>query len=93
MDRMTELKKEKIRCLLKDKDTYIPSHRYCDYRWVPPEQFADVSFYIYGDKVGFIEFLENEVRVTVVNNSAVVTALRTMFDLYWNTSLLKQSEN
>lgn len=89
MKRMIALKKENFRILLRDQDVYLPCINYCEYRWVPPEQFADVSLYIYGDKVGFVEFTEHDVRVTVVENQAVTDALRKMFDLAWSNALLK----
>lgn len=89
MKRIAELKRENFRVLLRDQDTYLPCINYCDYKWVPSEQFADVSLYIYGDKVGFVEFTENDVRVTVVDNKAVTEAIRKMFDLAWDKALLR----
>ncbi len=89
MKRMAALKQERLRVLLRNDDYYLPSSGYCEYRWVPPEQFADVSLYIYGNKSGFIEFMENDVRVTVVENAAVTEALRKMFELSWNNSSIK----
>lgn len=89
MKRMIDLKHEKFKVLLSMDDTNITSIEYCDYRWIPPEQFADVSFYIYGDKVGFVEFTEHDVRVTVVDNQAVTDALRRMFDLAWDNASLR----
>lgn len=89
MKRMSELKCDNLRVLLRDQDTYLPCLNYCDYKWVPSEQFADVSLYIYGNKVGFVEFTENDVRVTVVDNKAVTEAIRKMFDLAWDKALLR----
>lgn len=89
MKRMADLKIPNLRVLMRDQDTYLPSINYCEYRWVPAEQFADVSLYIYGDKVGFVEFTEHDVRVTVVDNQAVSDALRKMFDLAWENALLQ----
>jgi hypothetical protein len=74
---------------LRNDDDYLPSSAYCEYRWVPPEQFADVALYIFGDKSGFIEFMENDVRVTVVENGAVTESLRKMFELAWGLASLK----
>ena len=87
MKRISELKREKFRVLLNIEDTNISSINYCDYRWVTLDQFSDVSFYIYGDKVGFVEFTEHDVRVTVVDNQAVAEALRKMFNLSWEKAL------
>lgn len=89
MKRMIDLKLEKLRVLLSAEDMNISSVNYCDYRWVPTEQFANVSFYIYGDKVGFVEFTEHDVCVTVVDNYAVTEALRKMFNLTWENALTR----
>jgi len=80
--RMTQLK-TKLRVLMKKHDLHLTSTAYCEYRWVPEEQFADVSLYIYGDKVAFIEFQERNVTVTVVDSKAVTDCLRKMFELSW----------
>lgn len=84
--RMAQLDKVKLRVLMKEQDTHLTSTAYCEYRWVPKEQFADVSLYIYGSKVAFIEFLEADVTVTIVDNEAVTEAIRKMFELAWSTA-------
>jgi transcriptional regulator with XRE-family HTH domain len=81
--RMTELENVRLRVLMKEQDTYLTSTTYCSYRWVPLERFADVSFYIYGDKYAYVEFFEHDVTVTVVENQSVAIAQRKMFDLAW----------
>lgn len=83
MKRMAALKKLKLHVLVRENDTHLTSTAYCEYKWVPQEQFADVSLYIYGDKVAFIEFSERDVTVTVVENRAVTESQRKMFDLAW----------
>lgn len=86
MNRMSKLKQHKVRALLKAHDSYDSSSSYTEYRWVAEDTFADVSFYIYGDKVAFIEFLENTVVVTVVDNQAVANSHRKMFDVAWSVA-------
>ena len=81
--RMAKLETVKIRVLMKENDVHLTSTAYCEYRWVPEERFADVSFYIYGDKVAFIEFSEHDVNVTVVESMSVTVAIRKMSELYW----------
>lgn len=83
MNRMAKLKVRAVRALLRDTDTYSSSSAYTEYRWVSEDRFAEVSFYLYGDKAAFIEFLENDVIVTVVDSPVVTLAQRKMFDLAW----------
>lgn len=83
-NRMAKLKHSKFRVLVQKMDLHLVSTAYCEYRWVPPEQFANVSLYIYGDKTAFIEFSSNDVFATIVSNKAVTDSMRKMFDLAWN---------
>lgn len=86
--RMSRLKASKLRVLVRHMDMHLTSTTYCEYRWVSEDQFADVSLYIYGNKSAFVEFMDNDVRVTVVSNKAVTDTLRKMFELTWiNASL------
>lgn len=74
----------KLRVLVRENDTHLTSTAYCEYRWVPKEDFADVSLYLYGDKSALIEFTERDVHVTLVENKAVTNSLRKMFELGWS---------
>lgn len=71
---------------MKERDLHLTSTAYCEYRWVPEQRFADVSLYIYGDKVAFIEFSERDVTVTVAESKAVTEAQRKMFELAWENA-------
>jgi hypothetical protein len=64
--------------------------RYAIYKWAPNAQFSDVSLYLYGDKVAFIEFLENDVVVTVVESETVTQSLRKMFEAVWSLALTSE---
>lgn len=86
INRMAKLEKVKLRVLMKEQDLHLTSTAYCEYRWVPEQRFADVSLYIYGDKVAFIEFSERDVTVTVVESKAVTETQRKMFELAWENA-------
>lgn len=88
-NRMTKLENVKPRVLMKEKDFHLTSTAYCEYRWVPERRFADVSLYIYGDKVAFIEFSERDVTVTVVESKPVTETQRKMFELAWENALTR----
>lgn len=85
--RMTKLGRARFRVLMKTGDTHLTSTDYCTYKWVPEEHFADVSFYIYANKVAFIEFFDHTVIVTVVDSQSVTDAQRKMFELMWKNAL------
>lgn len=89
--RMTLLKNAKLRVLMKEHDIHLTSTSYSEYRWIPEEQFADVSLYIYGDKVAFIEFSEQDVSITLVESPSVTLSLRKMFEITWKNAHEKAS--
>lgn len=84
--RMSALPRNKLRVILKQDDLHLTSTAYCEYRWISHDRFADVSLYIYGDKSAFIEFMDNDVIVTVVGSRSVTEAQRKMFDLTWQAA-------
>lgn len=88
---MTLLKNAKLRVLMKEHDIHLTSTSYSEYRWIPEEQFADVSLYIYGDKVAFIEFSEQDVSITLVESPSVTLSLRKMFEITWKNAHEKAS--
>lgn len=85
-NRMTKLENVKLRVLMKERDIHLTSTSYCEYKWIPEEQFADVSLYIYGDKVAFIEFSEHDVSITLVESPSVTLSLRKMFEITWKNA-------
>lgn len=94
VNRMAALGHVKPRVLIKEGDLNPCRVEYVEYRCVPKHQFSDVSLYIYDCKSAFIEFLENDVVVTVVNNKAVTDSLRKMFEYVWsNMSAETENEN
>ncbi len=84
-ERMTKLG-AKVRVLLRDGDTHLTSSTYAEYRWMAKELFGDSSIYIYGDKLAFVNFSEENVVVTVVDSKPVSESLRKMFEIIWEMS-------
>jgi transcriptional regulator with XRE-family HTH domain len=77
----------KIRALLKEGDKHLTSQDYSEYRWLKAEHFADTSLYLYGEKSAFIDFQDENVKVTVVEDKSVTDSLRKMFDIVWHQSV------
>lgn len=76
------------RVLIRSGDLNLSSAKYCVYRSVPENQFVDdVPLYIYGDKSSFVEFQDDNVIVTVVENRIISESLRKLFEVSWRNSL------
>lgn len=86
MARVRALNLPKYKVLLRSDDRAMRSSSYSKYRWMQTNQFADVCIYIYADKTAFIDFSNNSVVVTVVDNPAITQAQRRIFDAAWETA-------
>ena len=85
ISRMANLENFTMRCLTEEGDTSAISSEYCEYRWSPRKRFSPVPFYIYSDKVAFIQFnVPNEGTIVIVIQSKLIAdAFRLQFDGMW----------
>ncbi len=81
--RMTEIRKNiDFRVLLKEGDTYFPASSYATYKWLDEKQFANVPFYVFGNYLGIIFFIE-EPTVILIKNQNVADLYRKKFLIQW----------
>lgn len=85
MQRMALLKNYTMRCLIEDGDQNFISNEYCQYRWVRSEQFKSVPFYVYGNKVAFIQFdvPVDAPLIVVLQSKAIADTFRSQFEGMW----------
>ena len=83
--RMRKLKNFHMRCLTQEGDTSTLTNEYCEYRWTPRSQFAPVPFYVYGNKVAFIQFDApvDAPLVVAIHSKVISDAFRLQFDGMW----------
>jgi len=72
-----------FKIIIQEGDDFWAASKYAEYKWASKEQFSDVPFYVYGDKLAIILF-QDEVKVYVIHERNVAKAYRIMFDLQWN---------
>jgi len=53
-----------------------------EYRWVSPERFEDISYYVYGDKFATLLW-EPTPRVILIHNAAMAENYRAQFNRHW----------
>lgn len=77
------------RILIVEGDNYMPGKNFnAEYRWTPDDQFYSVPFYVYGNKVAYISFEENDVNVFVVENAFLTNLCRRQFNEMWDRALI-----
>lgn len=78
----------KYRILIKEGDDYMPGSSFgAIYHWTAGDQFHSVPYYVYGNKVAYIAFEENDVNVFVVENALLSQLHRRQFDEMWGRSI------
>lgn len=75
-----------MRIIIEEGDKNFKASTYATYRWASKEDFADISFYVYGDCLGILIFEEEDVYINVIPNRRVATAYRKQFDLAWDAA-------
>ncbi len=88
--RMTKHKLEnpsfEMRILVKSGDMYFPASAYAQYKWVEPDQFKNVPFYVYGDRLAIVMQRQKNFYVCVIHNRDVADAYRAQFNLAWDAA-------
>jgi transcriptional regulator with XRE-family HTH domain len=84
---MTRYSNVKMRCLIEESDFDLGASDYCLYRWQPKENFSNVPFYIYGDKMAIIVTTAPEdPLVLLIQNRTISSAYRRQFEAMWDSA-------
>lgn len=83
--RMYELgDKIQVKITSRKGDTNFISKSFAEHRWVSEELFNNKSFYVYGDKIAFMSYDdENEARVLVLKHPEFAQGFRILFNIAW----------
>lgn len=79
--------KEKVpsfKIIIEEGDWFFIANDFAQYKWFPKELFSAQSFYAYGNKLAFIRFQENDVRVMILTEAEFSQGFRVLFDIAWN---------
>lgn len=73
-----------VRIIVKEGDHNFPAHEYSQYKWFPADLFNDKSFYAYDNKLAFLNFFEDDVLITIIEQPAFADGYRTLFEIAWD---------
>lgn len=73
--------------LIKEGDVYFAANSYAEYRWTPKEEFQSIPFYVYGDKLAIILWLD-EPLVFLIENIEASSIYREKFSGLWQNALI-----
>ncbi len=83
---LLDTKGYEFKILVREGDRDTPVTSYAEYRWMPKDQFSNIPFYVYGNKLAIIDFEEKNVSVFIINNPRVTNAYKKQFNAIWDQS-------
>lgn len=84
-DRMTKDKDVMdVRIIVKEGDYNFPAQAYSQYKWFPEHFFSDKSFYSYYDKLAFLNFGADGIRIDIMQNKDFAKGYRDLFIIAWD---------
>lgn len=82
--RMMDIKNNfKFKIIVKEHDTSFIASKFAEYKWFPEQKFNEKTIYVYGKKIAFLSFDNNNVRVVVIEQGEIADSIRVMFNLAW----------
>lgn len=73
------------RTILKEGDYYFPSAAWTEYKWFPEDIFSDKTFYSYGSKLAFLQFFEDDIEITIMDNADFAEGYNNLFLIAWES--------
>ena len=80
--RMSKIENLKVRNAIREGNkNYILDC--CDYRWVPKDKWKNITFYAYGDKLGLLDFGDDKIRVSLIQQKKLAESFKVLFESVW----------
>lgn len=81
--RMLKIKsKINYRIILEEGDSIMFGKKYAHYRWLPKKQFNNKTIFVYGPKVGLVNF-DNDITVILIDQKEFSDTMRMLFENMW----------
>ncbi|MAE50419.1 MAG: hypothetical protein CMH27_01275 [Micavibrio sp.] len=82
--RMRKIKnKFEFKIIVREKEKTFIASDFATYKWFPEHQFNEKTIYVYGNKIGFLSFDNNNVRIVVIAQKEIADSFRVLFNLAW----------
>lgn len=84
-ERMSKIKENlKVQIIVEETETNLIAGGFAEYRGFPKNMFSDKTIYIYGGKVGFFTFKEENVSIRVLHNAELAASMKVLFGIAWD---------
>ncbi len=68
----------------KEGDTNFIGNKHAEYRWVPKKIFNEQSIYCYGEKIAFLKFKKDSVKIFILHSKDIYDSFCLLFDSVWD---------
>lgn len=83
--RMSELgDKLNVKIIVEETETNFIAGSFAEYRGFPKNMFNDRTIYIYGRKVGFFTFSDENVSIRVFDSAELASSMKVLFGIAWD---------
>lgn len=83
-ERMAGLDNINFKITAEEGDTDFIGSSFAEYKWWPQELFDERSFYVFGEKLAFLNFTDNDIEITVLHSPEFSKGFRILFDIAWD---------
>lgn len=77
-----------FRVVVKEGDDSFLGSSYCDYKWLPENLFSNKTIYVYGSKIAFLNFDQDDVLAVVIDQQDTADTIRHFFERSWDTEAI-----
>ncbi len=84
-ERMQKIEeKGKFKIIVEENETNLIAGKIAEYRGFPKDKFSNKTIYIYGNKVGFFTFEEDNVSIRTFKNAELAQSMKILFNIAWD---------
>jgi transcriptional regulator with XRE-family HTH domain len=69
--------------IIAEGDTQFIASGFAKYKWFPKDKFNDRTIYCYGDKLAFLNFTKDNVRILVMEQPDISESFKALFNIAW----------
>lgn len=84
IERMNKVKSNfTFKIIIQEGDNEFIASDFAVYKWFPKERFNDKTLYSYGDKLAFLNFTKDTVKILVIQQVEIANSFKDLFNLAW----------
>lgn len=74
----------KLKIIVKESEELFIGNTFAEYRRFPEKLFNEKTFYAYGDKLAFMHFKEDSLKIQIMDQHEFSESFRVLFNIAWD---------